>query len=248
MYRLLIFGGTTEGRELAVFCAERGISADVSSATEYGASLLPDGVGRLTGRLDADGITGLLQSGGYSAVIDATHPYAEQATADIRAACERTSTVYHRLLRESCDICGERADSMDELIDRLNSCGGTVLSVMGSKSMAALAKVKNHRERLWLRLLPAEGIEDRCAELGFDTGKLILEKGPFSAERNIAHIRQCGADIMVTKNSGQTGGYPEKVRAAADTGIRLITLAPPVESGMDLAAMKSVIARESESV
>ena len=54
MFKLLIFGGTTEGRQLAEYCAENGINADVSVATEYGASLLPAGVDILCGRLDAD--------------------------------------------------------------------------------------------------------------------------------------------------------------------------------------------------
>ena len=39
---IIIFGGTSEGRKLAEFCARRRIRAAVSVATEYGASLLPD--------------------------------------------------------------------------------------------------------------------------------------------------------------------------------------------------------------
>ena len=38
--RVLIFGGTTEGRVLSQWCAENGISADVSVTTDYGARLL----------------------------------------------------------------------------------------------------------------------------------------------------------------------------------------------------------------
>ena len=248
MYRLLIFGGTTEGRELAVFCAENGIRADVSVATEYGAELLPEGVGKLTGRLGADGIAGLIAGGGYSAVADATHPYAREVTANIRTACEKTGTVLYRLIRSGCETVGESAASMEELIQKLNSCEGTVLSVLGSKSLTALTAVKGFRERVWLRLLPAEGITERCAQMGFDTGKVILDKGPFTAERNMEHIKLSGAEIMITKNSGAAGGYPEKAAAAEAMGIRLLTLAPPDESGVTKEELEAIIKRESESI
>ena len=41
MSEVLIFGGTTEGRLLAEFCAAKGIRAAVSVTTGYGAELLP---------------------------------------------------------------------------------------------------------------------------------------------------------------------------------------------------------------
>lgn len=56
MCRLLIFGGTSEGRELAEFCADNKIDAYISVTTDYGAELLPesDNIKILTGRLDSE--------------------------------------------------------------------------------------------------------------------------------------------------------------------------------------------------
>lgn len=247
MYRLLIFGGTTEGRRLAEFCGENRVAADVSVTTEHGASLLPEGVGILVGRLGYDEMLGVIDRGGYSAVADATHPYAEQATANIRAACKAMKKPYYRLLRESLKTEGETADSIDQLIERLNLCGGVILSTLGSKSVSALTAVKGYRERVWLRMLPGEGISERCAELGFDTEKLILEEGPFDTASNILHIRKSGAGILLTKESGVTGGYPEKCEAARKCGIRLITLARPCEQGFSFEELTGIIMREKES-
>ena len=70
MDKILIFAGTTEGREIAEFCADNGIEADVSTATAYGASLLPEGIGLLSGRLDAEEICILLRARHYAVVID----------------------------------------------------------------------------------------------------------------------------------------------------------------------------------
>lgn len=230
MNKILIFAGTTEGRELAEFCAENGIAADVSTATEYGSSLLPCGIGILSGRMDAVGIETLLRSEKYAAVIDATHPYAKNATENIRAACQMQQVLYRRLLRKPLPVVGESVNSLDELTALLNRTDDSILCTLGSKSVPALTAVRHFRSRIWLRLLPSEQAFAECTQRGFDSQKLIFAQGPFSTEQNLAHIRQSGAGILLTKESGQVGGYPEKAEAAKLAGIRMITLCRPPEA------------------
>ncbi len=230
MHKILIFAGTTEGRALAEFCAANGIPADVSTATEYGSSLLPAGIGVLSGRLDADEISVLLRKTQYVTVIDATHPYAKDATENIRSACQLLSVPYYRLLRKALPVIGESVTSLEEMTALLNQTGETILSTLGSKSIRALTNVRGFRERIWLRLLSSDAISAECAQLGFDPEKLILEKGPFSTEQNLAHIRSSGAHILLTKESGTVGGYPEKAEAAKIAQIRMITLCRPAEA------------------
>jgi len=245
MYRLLIFGGTTEGRLLAEYCAGKDISADVSVATEYGASVLPDKVGVLCGRLDTAQMKDLIRSGGYNTVIDATHPYATEATENIRLACAETGVRYLRLLRKSSPVRGRIAGSMEELIKMLNESSCNVLSTLGSKSLAALTEVDRFRERIWVRVLPTEDILSRCRELGYDSDRVILEKGPFTVEQNTEHIARSSAGILLTKESGATGGYAEKAEAAEKCGIEMITLARPSEDGYSLNEITDMIRRES---
>ena len=120
-----------------------------------------------------------------------------------------------------------------------------IISVIGENQLAAaldsLAEVKNARERMWLRLLPAEGIEERCAELGFDREKLLLERPPYSVEQNIAHLKKSGASVLLTKESGRIGGYPEKAKAARACGVRMLTLARPAEEGADFGKVWQMI-------
>lgn len=230
MFRLLIFGGTTEGRLLAEYCVRNGINADVSVATEYGASLLPEGISILCGRLDAREMTELIRSG-YSAVVDATHPYAVEATANIRAACEETGTNCLRLIRKTSVPYGKTVPDMDKLIELLNGTDETILSTLGSKALPELIKVKDFRRRLWVRVLPSEEILEQCRALGYDTTKVIQQKGPFTTEQNAAHLRESGAGMIITKESGEAGGYPEKAEAARICGAELITLTRPPEHG-----------------
>ena len=244
MCELLIFGGTTEGRELARYCCEKGIRAAVSVATEYGGELLPkhELLHILTGRLDSDAMTALMKELGCTAVIDATHPYAEEVTANILRACRETGIVCHRLLRSPSALpeC-LRAEDMDGLIKLIDSCGGNVLSTLGSKELPRLAEVRDYRKRIWVRALPSDSVRDICRELGFPAEHLILEKGPFSVEQNIAHIKQSGAELLVTKESGAAGGFPEKAEAAEICGTALAVLLRPREEGSTMDEVKAII-------
>ena len=94
---------------------------------------------------------------------------------------------------------------------------------------------------MWLRVLPDPENIERCVSLGFDRAKIIALKGPFTLEQNKDHIRKSGAAVLVTKNSGAVGGYPEKVKAARECGIMLITLGRPIEQGISLEKMEEII-------
>lgn len=244
MSELFIFGGTTEGRLLAEFCCEKNISAEISVTTAYGANLLPrnDLITVTVKRLNAEEMSEKIKKSGCIAVIDATHPYAEEATENIKAACVVTGTRYVRLLRnESCETGGAVADNMDALVEYLNKSDYQVLSTLGSKELKKLTEVKDYNQRIWIRVLPTDGMTELCEELGFDVNKLICEKGPFSVEQNISHIRFSGAELLVTKESGSTGGYPEKLQAARLCGTELLTLKRPKESGLSFDGTKKLI-------
>lgn len=251
MAEILIFGGTTEGRLLAEYCEKLGTFADVCVATDYGAELLPKSkkININVGRLDSGQMTELICKNKYKYVIDATHPYAVEATANIRRACADTSAEYLRLVRESAEVGdGIMAENMDELVNFLNSNSKIILSTLGSKELEKLTEVENFRERIWVRALPTADIEKRCIWLGFDKNKLIAEKGAFSEADNIRHIRRSGAEILVTKESGATGGFPEKISAVRACGIDLVVLKRPCENGLKIGEIKRIIGEISGGV
>ena len=77
MKRILIFSGTTEGRQLADILDASGICADVCVATGYGHEVMTEGQYRniYTGRLTEEEMKEFMQKGDYAAIVDATHPY-----------------------------------------------------------------------------------------------------------------------------------------------------------------------------
>ena len=84
--KVVIFSGTTEGRELSRAVAALGIEATVCVATELGAEEQgrTPGITVCTGRLDVDAMAALLQ--GAALCVDATHPYTNEDTLKISQA------------------------------------------------------------------------------------------------------------------------------------------------------------------
>ncbi len=241
MSELLLFGGTTEGRELAEFCEVHAIPTEICVTTDYGASLLPHGMTVHVGRLTAEGMQCLMRKNGVRLAVDATHPYAAEATRNIRTACAAAGVSYLRLIRQTVPVQGENVTDMPSLVMALNRHKGVILSTLGSKSLPALTAVQNYTARLWVRVLPAEGIIEHCRLLGFPETHILLGKGPFTIEQNVCHIRQSRAALLVTKESGSTGGYPEKLAAAEQCGIPVITLLREPETGYTLEEIKALL-------
>ena len=232
MSKLIIYSGTTEGLQLFQFCLNHHIQADISVATKYGATYYPPTTKVYSERMDATQIYDLLLTEHYQIVIDATHPYATEITENLKKACKKAKVHYYRILRESKEIEGDSVDSIEELIALLNKNNDIILSTLGSKSIHKMQRIINYKERLWLRILPSQSIMQEAISLGFQKKQIIQAKGPFSIEQNIKHIQMSHASILVTKESGAIGGYPEKLLAAKDTGCRVITLSRPKDEGI----------------
>lgn len=244
--RICVFSGTTEGHELSRFLAANGVPAEVFVATEYGAAVMEPmpGITVHEGRLDENEIAARLDAD--TLLIDATHPYAALVTDNLRTACAKTGARYERLLRPALRYGeGETVPDTEAAVAWLSRHPGKVLLTTGSKELEAYTAVENFAERLYPRVLPSVGVIQKCASLGFPGSHIIAMQGPFSAGMNAALIRQTGAEILVTKDTGATGGFAEKLAAARETGIKTLIIARPrEESGRSLAEMQAFLCEE----
>lgn len=231
--RILVFAGTTEGREWIETLLARGqIGLTACVATEYGAQLLPKDP-RLqvrVGRLDQAAMERLLREQSFSHAVDATHPYAAEASRNIRAACAAENIPYLRLARESQEIPDSvQTATIQEAAEFLNTVEGNVLVTTGSKELAAFTAVKDYEERLFVRVLPMPAVLEQCQAFGFSGRHVFAMQGPFSEELNLAMLRQTGAKWLVTKESGSAGGFAEKCRAARRAGAQVVLVGRPRE-------------------
>lgn len=229
--KAVVFSGTTEGRRFSQKLAALGAKVTVCVATPLGAEEQGEmaGITVHAGRLQPDAMAALLA--GADLCIDATHPYAVDATKNIRAAAAQAGVEYRRLLRaqsplpEGCAVFETAAQAAEYLAGQ----DGNVLLATGAKELSAFASLDP--ARLYPRVLPTpEGIA-ACEAAQIPHRNIIAMQGPFSLALNVALMEQFHTRYLVTKDGGAAGGFAEKVQAAAKTGAQLVVLRRPPEAG-----------------
>lgn len=251
MCKVIVFAGTTEGREIAEFLDRKGIPAHICVATEYGEQLLQGGQNLEISheRLSAEEMELLIKEKKCEMVIDATHPYAAEVTINIKKACEAAEVSYIRVLRENQENRNSGdclyADSVEDAVALLEHTKGNILATTGSKEAGKYTALTDYENRVFLRVLSLPDVVKQCKDLGFQGKNLICMQGPFSEELNIAMLRQWNCKYLVTKMSGATGGFQEKIDAARTCGCIPVIIGRPLkESGMSVNECKRVLCQK----
>ena len=237
MKKLLLFGGTTEGRLLAQKLCQQGHAVTVSVATALGAEELRElPVAVLTGRLDQGEMEALIPD--FQMVIDATHPYAREVSRNLRSACHSCGVPLRRVLREESPAQGcVRVGSCAEAAEFLKGQSGNVLIATGAKELAAFAGLEPGR--LYARVLPTHEGLSACEALGLPHRNILALQGPFTRRMNAAMLEQYHVRWLVTKDGGRAGGFAEKLAAAQEVGASLVLVERPREDG---ASMEELLA------
>lgn len=157
MKKIVIFAGTTEGRRLSEILADAGIAHTVCVATEYGEIVMREQtdaeaagtkgqplVSLRRGRMDRQQMEEFLRNEGYEIVVDATHPYAQVVTENIRDAVKTQSSIYLRLEREISEtpeaenpaVSIRYFESNADCAKALENTEGNILLTTGSQGTA----------------------------------------------------------------------------------------------------------------
>ena len=233
-----MFGGTTEGRKLVEYLEMQQLEVTACVATEYGEELLENCKVKVhTGRMDTDKMQKFFLSNSFDLVIDATHPYAEIVSENLKEACAFTNITYLRVVRESnlsnaSDI--HQFLTIKEVIDFLNQTKGNILLTTGSKDLKEFTKVNQFKKRIYARVLPLESSLFECKNYGLESSHIIAAQGPFTEEFNLAMMKFYDISYLVTKDSGMQGGMNEKIASARQANVKVVVLGrPATEEGID---------------
>lgn len=248
MYKICVFAGTTEGRELIEFLSTQNVSVTACVATEYGETLLPSAENLTVSakRLPINEIITMLQENAFDLVIDATHPYAASITRSIESACAQTGTEYLRLLRGASTIPEDAVyvENVAAAVDFLSATQGNILLTTGSKELASFADLPGFGERVYARVLPMESSLESCRSAGLKPAQTIAMQGPFSQEMNGAMLRFANAKWLVTKDGGDAGGFEAKAVAARKAGARMVVIGrPPQRDGVDYSQVVEMLCK-----
>lgn len=241
--KALVFAGTTEGKEITKFLLEKNYDVVACVATEYGQEILSDfslknheASRKLTvkmGRMNPQQMADFMINQGKKEllVIDATHPYADLATKNIKEACSIADKKYIRLLRTS-DLKNHQylAKNQSEVVEYANlieNIEKKILLTTGSKDLEYYTKIVNYRERVYIRILPDLDSLKNAINCGYKKSNIICMQGPFSLEMNSALIKSTRAQILVTKDTGNAGGFGEKIEACKENGTTALVIKRP---------------------
>ena len=139
---------------------------------------------------------------------------------------------YLRLNRDGDGADGEAVavDSIQGAADFLAQNPGAALLATGSKELQPYTGVEDYRERFYPRVLPMASSLEACAAAGFAPAHIIAMQGPFTVDMNVATLKAIGAKWLVTKASGRSGGFDEKLEAARQAGARCIVIGQPAQA------------------
>ena len=229
MVKALILGGTTEATALAKRLAGHpGIDARVSLAGRTKNPVLPPLPTRIGGVGGGEGVAGYLRAEGIGAVIDATHPFAAQISANAAAACALAGVPLRVLTRPAWVAGpGDRWVGVPDMAAAalaLRDLGDTVFLTIGRQEVAAFEATPD--KRYLIRAVdPPEPLP------ALPRMSLILDRGPFTVEGELALMRGQGVEAIVSKNSGGRA-TDAKLEAARALGLPVVMVERPAGNGV----------------
>ena len=244
MVEILLLAGTTEGRKAAEFLALSQIKTDVLTATEYGKSIVEKSnefINVMSGRLSENEMEKLISENKYKLVVDATHPFAKNVTENIQNACNNTKTEYIRLLRNISNAGNLNCvfvESHTEAAEYLKNKEGNIFLTTGSNNLEAYTEDSSLKERVFVRVLPLTESLDKCLKSGINPAHIMCMQGPFSEEFNAACIKETNSKFIVTKQTGETGGFEKKISAAVKARAKAVVIKVSEETGVSFNEFK----------
>lgn len=196
--RILVLGGTSEGRQLADRMVSAGLDVVTSLAGHVPRPRLPRGQVRIGGFSGPDGLARWLVDNDVSAVIDAAHPFAGKISVTAISATGSTGTPLLRLHRPAWSpqpdddwiVVPDMAGAARVVRERY----GRPMLTVGRRDLGDFAG-DSHGSYLIRCVDPPDApLPDRHL--------LVLDRGPFSADSERTLMARHRIDVLVTRNSG----------------------------------------------
>jgi precorrin-6A/cobalt-precorrin-6A reductase len=222
--RVLILGGTTEASALArLLAGDRRFEATLSLAGRTSAPRAQPVATRVGGFGGVEGQARYLRDHEIDAVIDATHPYAAQISANAVTACAQAGIPLASLVRppwqaREGDLWQEVA-STEAATALLGPTPRRVFLSLGRQDLHVFAAAPQHHYIARLIETPQQ------AELPPDL-VLVQQRGPFDFEAERRLLVDEHIDVIVSKNSGGDATYP-KIAAARALALPVVMIARP---------------------
>ena len=229
---ILMLSGTSDGRQIGFTLAEAGYKLIMTAVSEYGGQRLPDhdNIEAKIGHLNENAMVDLIRERDVKLLLDATHPYAVEASLNAIKAAELAKIPYLRYERPNLE-----SSSLDDVIylpsyeaaaQWLKKTEGKVFLTIGSRRLYHFTQGLD-QDRLIARVLPTPDVVQLCTDLGLKPNQIIAMQGPFSEAMNSVMFDMHKPGYLVTKASSKIGGFEEKIVAASKAGMTTLVIERP---------------------
>lgn len=210
----MLLGGTADALAMAAELVRAGLPAVYSVAGRTEAPALPALPCRSGGFGGVPGLAAYLRAEKITHVVDATHPFAAQMSRNAVAACAAAGLPLIALERATwAPGPGDRWRSfsgLPEIAAALPKAATRIFLAIGRQNLDLFAAHPQHH--YLLRLVdPPQGLPLARAEV-------VVSKGPFTAEGDLALMRAHRTELVIAKNAGGAAASA-KLEAARTLGI-----------------------------
>lgn len=235
---VLILGGTTEASALAHALAGAGVPATLSYAGRVArprAQPIPVRVGGFGG---AEGLARYLRDHRVTHLVDATHPFAARISANAVAGARATGVPLIALVRPAWQPAGgDRWTHVPDVPAAVAALAGPprrVMLAIGRQHIADFAAQPQHF--YLLRVVDAPEGPPRLPDHA-----LVVDRGPFTAQGDLALMQAHRIDLIVAKNAGGQGAEA-KITAARTLGLPVVMIdRPPIPARAEAASVAQVM-------
>lgn len=248
MKKLLVIAGTYDSRELIERLKKYDISIIATVATQVGRELLSNSLPNsniLVGRLKELEFKEIIYSESINCVLDTSHPYACEVTNIVSNVCKRLDIPYIRYLRPSQNLNKDDfilANDFNNAADLLSNMEGNIILTTGTKNLEIfINSIQDYKQRLFVRILPTLESIRKCEQLKIPITNIIALNGKFSVSLNIELFKYCNADILVTKDSGEAGGFEQKIEAAKQLNLKILVIKRQSEFNKSISTYKEAV-------
>lgn len=226
--RVLILGGTGEAIGLARLLehrAEYDVVTSLAGRTRRPAAI-PSRV-RTGGFGGAEGLSAYLHDERMNAVVDATHPYAATVSRHARQACSAQGVPRVQLWRPAWSPADgdewTEVASLDAAAEAVSdaqvAANGCVFLSTGARDLRVFSRLQTIK--YLVRLVDAPR-----TPLPLARSELIVDRGPFTVDKERELFLEHGVEVLVSKNSGGEATY-SKLAAARELRVRVIMVRRP---------------------
>ena len=210
---ILVFGGTTEGRQAAQVLEEAGNVYYYSTKRGEQQLTLHHGM-HVDGAMDEETMTAFVNEHGIRLIVDAAHPFASQLHQTIASVASKLTIPVIRYER----IYPPR-DPDITWIDEYGQVPTDIHTLLATTGVQSISRLK------WLE---AKGVKVIYRILNRESSILLAHQQGISDEQLCYYPETPEADAMLMKESGLSGGFAEKVEEARQHGMKIIVIKRPL--------------------